>query len=549
MALDGIILHQILKEMKDAFPLRIQKISAVSNTEVLFHTHGAQGRRQLLISCHSVYNRILFTKRSYPSPPEPGNFIMVLRKYLEGAYMEEIEQEIPDRWCALRIRRRNELGDPETIRLYIELMGKYANVILVGKDGRIIDALKRIPPFENSRRTIHPGAVFVPAPFQDKKDPYTETHADSDRSLTAQFTGFSPLLSREIEYRMNHGQNFASCMEEIRTSRTLYISAREGEPVFHVLPLTHIGPSVSYDLFEGLDVLYYRAEEKDRIRQITGDLFHTVRRQLKHQKTKLPRLLKEADEARDNERWKLYGDLLFTYGIKDTKGMTSVDLTDYETGETVTVPLDARFDGTANARRCYQKYTKLKKGQMYLAEQIELTEAEIRYLEGLLSQLEQADFESAEGIRDELIQQGYMKENRRKRNSGKKKKHPAAVPSLTAPDGTRISYGRNNLQNEELTWHTAKRQDTWLHAKDYHGSHVVIHAPDPSEETLRLAAQLAAWWSSGRNSSSVPVIYCPVKNLKKIPGARPGMVSLGSYRMIYIDPDADYLRSISGTGV
>ena len=119
--------------------------------------------------------------------------------------------------------------------------------------------------------------------------------------------------------------------------------------------------------------------------------------------------------------------------------------------------------------------------------------------------------------------------------------------TVTAPDGTKISYGRNNLQNEELTWHIARRTDTWLHAKDYHGSHVVIHSSEPSEDTLRLAAQIAAYWSAGRSSSSVPVIHCPVRNLKKIPGARPGMVSLGSYRMIYIDPDPDYLRSISGT--
>ncbi|MBR3357044.1 MAG: NFACT family protein [Solobacterium sp.] len=545
MALDGIVFHQILQEVRVYLPLRIQKIYAVSNTEILFHTHGQKGKQQLLISCHSLYNRMLFTDRRYPTPEEPNNFIMVMRKYLEGAFMESIEQDEPDRWCAVNIRRRNEIGDIEYLKLYIELMGKYANVILVNKENRIIDALKRIPPFENSKRTIHPGAEFVKAPSQNKKDPFSSTEADPDKSLTAQFTGFSPLLSREIEYRMNHGQSFAECMRLIRNSSSLFLSEKDN--AFHVIPLTHLGKAEEYPLFEGLDILYYHAEEKERIRQITGDLYHVVKRQLKHQNVKLPRLLNEADEAADNERWKLYGDLLFTYGVRDTKGLSSIDLIDYETGSTVTVPLDVRFDGPGNARKCYQKYSKLKKGQVYLDEQIQITRNEIEYLQGVLVQLEQADFQTASGIRDELQQQGYLKNKKIKRPAKKKKKQEITVHTVTAPDGTKISYGRNNLQNEELTWHIARRTDTWLHAKDYHGSHVVIHSSEPSEDTLRLAAQIAAYWSAGRSSSSVPVIHCPVRNLKKIPGARPGMVSLGSYRMIYIDPDPDYLRSISGT--
>ncbi|MBR4445559.1 MAG: NFACT family protein [Solobacterium sp.] len=548
MALDGIVFHQILKEVRKSLPLRIQKIYMISNTEVLFHIHGPLGKQQLLISCHSLYNRMLFTKRKYPTPAEPGNFIMVLRKYLEGAFIEDAVQSIPDRWCAFVVRRRNEIGDIEYLRLYVELMGKYANVILVNQENRIIDALKRIPPFENNRRTIHPGAEFTPAPSQDKTDPFLASSVAADRSLTAQFTGFSPLLSREVEYRMSHNESFASIMKQIAESSSLYLTTDTPDPQFHVIPLTHLGHVKEYPLFEGLDALYYHAEEKERIRQITGDLYHVVRRQLKHQKVKLPRLLKEADEAADHEKWKLYGDLLLTHGIKDTKGMTSIDLKDYADDSVVRVPLDVRYDGVTNARRCYQKYSKLKKGVVYLAEQIEITENEIRYLEGVLTQLEQADFHTASGIREELIQQGYLKEKKNRRpvrGSNKKKKQEITVHTVTASDGTLISYGRNNLQNDELTWHIARRNEIWLHAKDYHGSHVVIHTSDPSEDTLRLAAMVAAYWSAGRNSSSVPVIYCPVRNLKKIPGARPGMVSLGSYRMLYIDPDADHLREFS----
>lgn len=544
MALDGILLSKIIPQIRAALPLRIQKIQDVSATELLFHTHGSQGKKQLLISCHSVYNRLMFTRRSYAAPYQPGNFVMVLRKYIEGGMITSIEQAELDRWCRMDIQRRNNLGDPETMYLYIELMGKYANVILVNSENRIVDALKRIPPFENSRRTIHPGAVFPVTPSQNKKDPFTSDTYDPELPLTRQFSGFSPFLSREAEYRMEHGQSFSDFMREIRESDRLYIAAEKQEPVFHCIELKHCGTNVSYPLFEGFDVLYYRREEKDRIRQVSGDIYHFVSRQLKHQQQKLPRLLNELDEARDCDRWKKYGDLLFTYQVSDTKGTSSVTLSDYETGEDIVVPLDPKLDGKANARKAYQRYNKLKKGQTYLQEQIRICEDEIAYFEGLIEQLDLADYETANEIQEELQRLGYLRNSQKKRkNSRKKKETKAAVAEAVSPSGIRISYGRNNFQNDELTWHQARKNEIWLHAKDYHGAHVVIHDEHPDEETLRMAANIAACFSKGRQSSSVPVVWCPQRNLKKIPGAKPGTVQLGAYKMIYIDPEPEALQS------
>ena len=544
MALDGILLYKILPGIREILPARIQKIYQISSTEVLFQLHGNMKKQQMLISCHSLYNRILLTKRSYPTPDEPANFVMVLRKYLEGAMIIDAVQADLDRWLTFRIRRRNELGDPEEMKMVVELMGKYANIILVSSEGRVIDALKRIPPFENNRRTIHPGAVFVPVPSQGKKDPFADDAViDPDKTLTAQFSGFSPFFSSEAEYRMSHGESFKQIMEQVRTSECLYIVNKDNEAVFHCIPLTSIGTGVSYPVFEGLDVLYYHKEEKDRIRQITGDIFHTVKRELKHQKQKLPRLLKEFDEAKDCQKWKTYGDLLYSYSVKDTKGKTSVTLTDFETGQDVDVPLDPRYDGNSNARRCYTKYQKLKKAQSYLQEQISICEKEIAYFEGLLEQLEQADFESAGEIRQELFKGGYIDEKKSRKQRRKKKESRPAVTTVMLANGVSISYGRNNLQNEALTFHMARRGEIWLHAKDYHGAHVVIHDESPDEQTLRTAANLAAYFSAGRNSSSVPVTWCKVSQLKKIPGAKPGMVQLGSYKTIYIDPDPELLEA------
>ena len=544
MALDGILLSKIIPQIRAALPLRIQKIQDVSATELLFHTHGPQGRQQLLISCHSVYNRLMFTKRSYTAPYQPGNFVMVLRKYIEGAMITDIEQAELDRWCRMDIQRRNNLGDPETMYLYIELMGKYANVILINSENRIVDALKRIPPFENSRRTIHPGAVFPVTPSQNKKDPFSADTFDPEISLTRQFSGFSPFLSKEAEYRMEHGQSFADFMREIRESDRLYIAAEKQEPVFHCIELKHCGTNISYPLFEGFDVLYYRREEKDRIRQVSGDIYHFVSRQLKHQQQKLPRLLSELDDAKDCDRWKKYGDLLFTYQITDTKGTSSITLSDYETDTDIEIPLDPKLDGKANARKAYQRYNKLKKGQAYLQEQIRICEDEIAYFEGLIEQLDLADYETANEIQEELQRLGYLRNSQKKRkNSRKKKETKAAVAETVSPSGIRISFGRNNFQNDELTWHRARKNEIWLHAKDYHGAHVVIHDEHPDEETLRMAANIAACFSKGRQSSSVPVVWCPQRNLKKIPGAKPGTVQLGAYKMIYIDPDTEVLQS------
>ncbi len=544
MALDGILLSKIIPQIQAALPLRIQKIQDVSPTELLFHTHGSGGRKQLLISCHSVYNRLMFTDRSYQAPWQPGNFVMVLRKYIEGGMITDLIQAELDRWCRMEISRRNNLGDPETLYLYIELMGKYANVILVSSENRIIDALKRIPPFENSRRTIHPGAVFEPTPSQNKKDPFAAESFDPEISLTRQFSGFSPFLSREIEYRMEHGETFASVMQEIRNSDRLYIAAENQEPLFHCIELKHCGTNVSYPLFEGFDVLYYRREEKDRIRQVSGDIYHYVNRQLRHQQQKLPKLYSELDDAKDCDKWKKYGDLLFTWQVDDTKGRTSVSLEDYETGEPVDVPLDPKLDGKANARKAYQRYNKLKKAQAYLEEQIRICQDETAYFEGLIEQLDMADFATATEIQEELQRLGYMKNSqKRKKTNRRRKETKAAVTTVTAPSGIRISFGKNNFQNDELTWHQARKNELWLHAKDYHGAHVVIHDEHPDEDTIRLAANIAASFSAGRHSSSVPVVYCPQRNLKKIPGAKPGTVQLGNYRMIYIDPDPEPLYS------
>lgn len=543
MALDGILLSKITPEIQDILPARIQKIHQISETEVLFHLHCSKGKKQLLISCHSQYNRILLTERNYPTPSEPGHFVMVLRKYLENSQIIEFKQAELDRWCHAKIKRRNDLGDIEFLNLYIELMGKYANLILVNDNQCVIDAMKRIPPFENTRRVIHPGAEFIPTPAQNKKNPFTDTFIDSKLTLTQQFAGFSPLLSKEIEYRMSAGQTFSSILSEIQQSSKLFISEKQSDSFYHCINLTHIGGCKAYPMFDGFDIIYFHKEEKDRIKQIAGDIYHTVKKELKHQKQKLPRLITELDEANDCDKWKKYGDLLYIHQIDYTKGKTSINVFDYETNEEISIPLDTKLDGKRNAQKCYARYNKLKKGKIYLKEQISICEKEIDYFQGLLEQLEYADFDTAVEIQKELVAGGYMKDMSKKQIK-RQKDTGLKLQTITLENGVKISFGKNNLQNDFLTWHKAKKSEIWLHTKDYHGAHVVIHESNPDEETMRIAAMIASYFSMGRNSSSVPVNWCSVAQLKKIPGAKPGMVQLSSYKTIYIDPDTSILEAV-----
>ncbi len=548
MALDGILLHALCAQLQPCIPCKINKIHQISNTELLFHLRTRQEKKNLMISCHSQYNRINLTERSYPTPEEPSHFVMLLRKHLEGGVIVSLQQGGLDRWLQMEVFLRNEIGDKLTRRLYIELMGKYANVILVDQQGRILDALKRIPPFENTRRTLQPGAMFTLPQQAQKKDPFQQQFVDPQLPLHQQFEGFSPLLGKEVDWRIRHGERFADIMQQLKESTSLFITPDQHDMQFHLIPLTHLQKQArQVPLMEGMDVLYYHREEKDRIRQMTGDLFKFVRRQLKHYSQKLPKLQQALEEALDCEKWREAGDLLYAYGQHIPKGTPSVTLKSFDQSRDVKIELDIRLDGRGNAAKCFQKYSKGKKGQEHLIEQIDLCEKEIDYFEGLQLQLEQADFESARQIREELAALGYMKPLQPRIR--KKKKKAAALPQvseITLPLGVVLRFGKNNLQNEALTFKLARKTDLWLHVKDAHGAHVVLNTDQPDEPTLRAAAMIAAYFSQNRHSSSVPVNYCPVRNLKRIPGAKPGRVALGAYRTIYIDPDEASIAQLLG---
>ncbi len=538
MAFDGMFLRQVVEQLQPLEYTRINKIYQISDTEILFVLKGHE-KYQLMISCHSSYNRIHLTNRSYPTRSAPSNYIMVLRKYLEGGTIVSIKQAGLDRYLIITVSNRNEIGDRIKLELYVELMGKYANLILVYND-KILEALKHIPPFENTRRTIIPGATFKVTDAQANKiNPFEIDDVDSSDNLFEKLIGFSPLLSNEFQYRMNHGQTYKEILEEVSTSNKIYISTTKKEELFHCIPLTHLGVTpIEMDICQGLDYIYFSKEERERIRQQTGDLFKFTRKEIKKNESKLTKLYASLDEALNCDIWRQYGDALYANMDKVSKGMKEVTLEDYE-GNVLTIPLDPKLDVKGNAKKCFQKYRKGSTGQKYITEQIAQTEETLNYFKLIQQQLEQADFATASEIRTELEKNNYLKA--KKTTSKKKQPTEPAITKLQFNDKT-IYVGKNNIQNDFITFKKAGRLDTWFHVKDTHGSHVAITTSEPTEEEIRLCAQLAAYYSKARESSSIPVNYTLIKNLKKIPGSKTGMVSIKEYRTIFIDIDTNYLK-------
>ncbi len=536
MALDGLLLAGISASLKDLEGCKISRIQSLSEEEVLILAHKKGYSARLVINTHSNTNRIYLAKEARDFLQTPTNFVMVLRKYLSQGIITDVSQIGFDRIIRISILGHNELGDPVNFALYAELMGKYANLILVDADQDvIIDCLKRIPVFENSKRLLHPGARYeLPNP-QKKQSPLHPETVDEEKSLVSQFEGFSPLLSKEYLYRLHEGEQFEKITQELLSSRLLYLYQKD----FHILPLKHLHQEAKVlPLMEGLNSLYQKDEQKIRIQEQCGDVFKAVDREIKRLKKKIPKLEASLQDSMDYDRYREYGDLLFAY-MHEIRKEKVIVLPSFETGEDVKIELDMRYDLKDNANLFYKKYHKLKRGQTILQEQIEEAKEDLRYFEQLSDQLRVASVDDALEIREELIRNRIMMS--RKNNLRRKKQKAPNVLRLILDDAE-IFIGKNNLQNQYILSKIARKQDTWFHVKDYHGAYVILKSEEPTEEQIRLCANLAAYFSKGRNSSSVPVDYTAVSQLRKVPGAKTGFVTMKSYRTIYIDPDAAELE-------
>lgn len=535
MALDGIILSKVKDNLISHLPMRINKISQSSQTEIVFNVHSNNIRTNLVMSFHSNDNHISLSNKPYTDFEEPSTFVMVLRKYLINGIITSIEQNEYDRYLLLHIKALDDLYDEKNYLLSVELMGKYANLVLVDKTtNKIIDAYKKIPPYENTKRTILVGANFELIETQNKLNPFEIDSIDLDESLVKQLQGFSKTLEEEVRFRLKK-QTFKEIMKEIEESNSLYIVGEN----YHIIPLTYLNSNViEKNIEEGFDYLFYQKSEKERIKSVTDDIFKFIKRQSKHYTTKMAKLQTSLDDALNLNSDKENGELLYYYENLDQKGLKEIVIKDYENSEHL-IKLDPKLSIKQNANKYYQSYTKKRKGKDYIEKQITICQNEIDYFNGLLEQLSIAGYQDGLEIKEELARYGYL---RKKVNLKKKKK----INLYQVNTGKYlITWGKNNTQNDFLTFDYAKSNYTFFHAQKYHGSHVVVNGSDLDEETIRKAANIAAYNSQGRLSSSVPVDYCLIKDVKKVKGAKAGFVTIRNQKTIYVDPEEIDLDIIS----
>ncbi len=537
MPMDGILLNRITSNIEKLVPLRISRITQPSNTEFVFNTFG-KVKHSLYISVHPRYGRIQFTDIKNSSNIDMTHFLTILRKYLNGGVINKVEQSHFDRIITLHITSRDDVGVIKSYRLILELMGRYANLIVVGDDDRIIDAHRRLSDFESSERNIVPGASYALPPSFDKKSIEDLELSDKFESIRTKYEGISPILEKEIQHRLD-SQTPEDIVKELLSSDVLYLYPND----YHIIELTHLNqPTKTMPLMEGLDYFYEDLQNQERIKAHTGNILKTLRRELKRAKSKLPKLYNDLDNAENSEHYREKGDILFAYHAHAKSGLSSVELEDFN-GEPITIALDEKLSGKDNANKYFTRYRKAKNSLSHLENQIDLTENRIEYLETLLAQTELASVEDAKEIQEELISSGilFQKKNHKKKKQKKSKRPNYMV--VEYDENTTIFIGKNNIQNDTLTFQLGKKEDLWFHVAHTFGSHVLLKTDEITQEKLDLCANFAVYFSNARNSSNVEVNYTEIKNIKKIPGSNPGTVRFSTHKSLIITPDETIIKA------
>ncbi|WP_175880001.1 Rqc2 family fibronectin-binding protein PavA [Streptococcus thalassemiae] len=548
MSFDGFFLHHMVEELRrELVNGRIQKINQPFEQELVLQIRSNRQSHRLLLSAHPVFGRIQLTQTTFENPAQPSTFIMVLRKYLQGALIESIEQVENDRIVEMTVSNKNEIGDHIQATLIIEIMGKHSNILLVDKSShKILEVIKHVGFSQNSYRTLLPGSTYIAPPSTESLNPFTvkdeklfeilQTQETTAKNLQNLFQGLGRDTANELENilvsdKLSTFRNFFS--QETKPCLT--------ETSFSPIPFANQVGEPFTSLSDLLDTYYKDKAERDRVKQQASELIRRVENELQKNRHKLKKQEKELLATDNAEEFRQKGELLTTFLHQVPNDQDQVILDNYYTNQPITIALNKALTPNQNAQRYFKRYQKLKEAVKYLTDLIEETKVTILYLESVETVLNQAGLEEIAEIREELIQTGFIR--RRQREKIQKRKKPE---QYLASDGKTIIYvGRNNLQNEELTFKMARKEELWFHAKDIPGSHVVISGNlDPSDEVKTDAAELAAYFSQGRLSNLVQVDMIEVKKLNKPTGGKPGFVTYTGQKTLRVTPDPEKIASM-----
>lgn len=555
MSFDGFFTHAMVHELDQTLTTgRVARVSQPYPAELIITIRAHRHNHALLLSANPTYPRIQITTIPYNNPAVPTNFTMTLRKYLEGAILHSIEQVGNDRIINLTFDTRDELGDSQQLVLVSEIMARHSNISLVNhKTGKIIDTIKHVGSDQNRVRLLLPGATFVMPPKQDKLDPYLPNQLYSDlvrqyqdpRELAHQlqqgYEGLGTDTARDLANRLLASDHLPTAYQQFiqhfnSPDPVIINDKRKSFMVFPPLNTEEDTLQHYPTLSEMLDNYYAQKAQQDRSKELAGQVIKVIKNELKKDRRKVKKFNQQLADADAADRYRIRGEILTTYLGKLKPGMKEITLPNfYDDNKPLKIKLAPELSPSRNAQKYFTKYDKLKASVAHVNEQMKLTNDEIAYFENIQNQIDLAEPSDIQEIRLELQQQGYIKGKKQK--SKKRRKVRLSKPEqFHTSDGTLVLVGKNNLQNDRLSFKTANKNEIWLHVKDIPGSHVVIRSTDPSEQTILEAAQLAAYFSKGRDSDNVPVDYLPVKRLHKPNGAKPGFVTFTGQKTLYVTP-------------
>lgn len=539
--LAGVIARQLDKELQGA---KIERVQQPEPDTVILQVYApATGMRKKLLICVAPQGaRVHYTKLSYENPAEAPNFCMLLRKHIQGGRILGVTQPKTERILEFRLETINEMGYSVNKLLICELMGKHSNLILAdAASGKIIDSIKRISIDVNRYRQILPGMPYVSPPPQDRKDLWSVDPADV--SDIREIQGLSSTAAAEFEDDLSSLFAVRTDVLNGKLFPAVYFDTTGVPRDVHIFRMKKMAQVCEVRPFEepgdALDLFYASRRETNRVMQKSESFAKSVASLTDKLLLKKQRLLEDIKKAENADIYRLKGELLNANLYRAKTGDKAVTVTSYYDGQPVTIELDERFSPARNAQNYFKKYAKAKTGKKEKLIQLQECEKDIEYLSTVQDQISLAStYEEMELIRDELIREGYVRGRQakdRKKAAAKAKPKPRRY---LLPCGKEIVVGRNNSENDYITFKVGGKTDYWLHTKDIHGSHVVLfmNGETPGEDEIYQAAAAAAWFSKGKDSQNVPVDYVPLRYVKKPAGAKPGMVIFTNNRTVWVDP-------------
>ena len=581
MALDGISIHALVHEFnQNLLNGKINKISQPEREELLITVNTADGNKRLLISANASLPFMYITKDNKPAPAQAPGFCMLLRKHIGAGRIIEISQMGLERVVRFKIQHLNEMGDITFKYLYVEIMGKHSNIIFCNEENMILDSIKHIPSSVSSVREVLPGRdYFIPAqegkinPLESTEDFFkSKVLKKSDsvfKAIMSSYIGISPTIANEICYRAGIDSDvsnaslfdehknslykeFTALIDDVKSNNYYYniiVDGNTNKPMEYAplkLSMYADMQSKEYDSFSEVLVEFYaKRNAYTNIHQKSADLRKIISNHIERAAKKLDLQLKQEKDTNKREKYRIYGELLHTYGYEAKQGDKSITVINYYNNEELTIPLDVDLTPSENAKKYFDKYAKLKRTAEALETYIEQSRQELELLKSIEASLTIAETETdLADIRRELIDHGFIK----KHTGSKKEKSKKSKPLHFIDDnGFDIYVGKNNYQNDELTFKFATGNDWWFHTKKIHGSHVIVktNGKELPDSTYEYAAELAAYYSSGRDSDKVEIDYLQKKNVKKPASSVAGFVVYYTNYSLIATPTLEHVKLVS----